>query len=236
MHELSAEQYDLLTAHTDYEREAHHLRDRLWRIDAGIHSVLDVACGTGAHDEILCQFYEVDGLDSHPGFLQLARQRNPGGTYHEADMCNFRLDRMYDVVLCLSGSIGYAQTYGHLVAALRCCREHLTNRGIVLVEPWIEPAQWQNDLVSESHNERDGVHLTRLAHHRRMGGLAAIDCHYLIGTPKTGIIHRTERHEMGLFTHQHIHQALNEVGLTQIDFDPDALGRGLYTARMEVDG
>ena len=235
MHELSADHYDLLFAHKDYQREAHHLRDRLWRVNPGMHSVLDVACGTGAHDEVLCQFYEVDGLDVHPGFLELARKRNPGGTYHETDMCNFRLDRMYDVILCL-GSIGYAQSYGHLVAVLRCCSEHLLNGGVLVVEPWLEPSQWPNDTVAQLHNERDGMHITRLAHHHRVGSIAAIDFHYLIGSPKTEIIHRTERHELGLFTRDDTRQALVEVGLTGVEYDPQGMAHGLFSARKEQVG
>ena len=227
MYKLSAHDYDLLYSQKDYEREAHTLRERLWRIDAGLHSILDVACGTGAHDEILCQYYEVDGLDLHAPFLECARLRNPGGTYHEADMCDFRLDRMYDAILCLFGSIGYTQTYGHLVAALRCCRDHLTQRGVVIVEPWVEPERWQSDHVWQTHSEREGVHITRMTHGHRMGGICAMDFYYLIGSPAAGIIHQQERHELGLFTKEHIRQALIEAGLTHVDYDADGLGHGL---------
>lgn len=236
--ELSAEHYDLLHAHKDREREAHHLRDRLWRLDPGLHSVLNLGCATGRHDEVLSQFYEVDGLDLHPGFLAQARQRNPGGHYYEADLCDFRLDRMYDAIVCLSGTIGYAQTYGRLVAAMRCCREHLMAQGVIVIEPWIEPARWHNDALQDLHNERDGVHIARLAHSRRLGGISAIDYHYLIGSPGDGIIHRQERHELGLFTAEHMRQGLSEAGLALLEYDPEGLsrtgtGRGVYIARRE---
>jgi SAM-dependent methyltransferase len=236
--ELSADHYDLLHSHKRYEREAHHLRDRLWRIEPGLQKVLDLGCGTGAHDEILSQFYEVDGLDLHTGFLERARQRNPGGHYYEADMCDFRLDRMYDAIVCLFGSIGYAQTYGRLVSALRCCREHLTQRGVVIIEPWVEPERWHNDAIRHLHNERDGSHIVRMAHGRRHGGISVIDCHYLIGTPGEGVTHRQERHEVGLFTSEHMRQGLDEAGLALLDYDAlglasDETGRGLYIARAK---
>jgi hypothetical protein len=80
------------------------------------------------------------------------------------------------------------------------------------------------------------MHITRLAHHHRIGSLAAIDFHYLVGSPKTGIIHRTERHELGLFTRDDTRQALVEVGLTGIDYDPQGMTHGLYTARKEQVG
>ena len=74
MFQLSAEHYDALYATKDYEREAHLLRDRLSRIDPSLHTVLDVACGTGAHDEHLCRFYEVDGLDLRTEFTADLKQ------------------------------------------------------------------------------------------------------------------------------------------------------------------
>ena len=153
MFQLSAEHYDALYATKDYEREAHLLRDRLSRIDPSLHTVLDVACGTGAHDEHLCRFYEVDGLDLRTEFLDGARRRNARGQYHVVDMREFRLDRLYDTVLCLFSSIGYARTRIDLARTLACFREHLTPRGIVVIEPWLTPDAW----VSPSTRVDNGV-------------------------------------------------------------------------------
>ena len=120
---------------TQHWREAHRLRKRLSRLDPSLHTVLDVACGTGAHDEHLCRYYEVDGLDLRTEFLDAARRRNPSGRYHVADMREFRLDRLYDTVPCLFSSIGYARTGADLERTLACFRDHLTPRGVVVIEP-----------------------------------------------------------------------------------------------------
>jgi len=56
-----------------------------------------------------------------------------------------------------------------------------------------------------------------------------MDFHYLVATPK-GIEHFTERHELGLFSHEDYLSALQASGLDVV-YDPDPeklMGRGVY--------
>ena len=57
----------------------------------GAASLLDVACGTGAHLRHLRSRYEVVGLDIDPGMLEQAREALPGVTLVEGDMRSFGL-------------------------------------------------------------------------------------------------------------------------------------------------
>ena len=64
----------------------------------------------------------------------------------------------------------------------------------------------------------------------KKGSLSIIDFHYLVGS-KSGIIHFTERHELGLFTVEEMKNAFKQVGL-KVKYDPEGLtGRGLYIAQ-----
>lgn len=235
MFQLSAEHYDHLYATKDYEREAHLLRDRLARMDPSLHTVLDVACGTGTHDEHLCQFYEVDGLDLRPEFLDAARKRNASGRYHAADMRDFRLDRLYDAVLCLFSSIGYTKTTQDLLRALTCCREHLTPRGVVVIEPWLTPEQWQAPSVRWDHGPAGDVSIVRMGRStRREAGsdiISVMEFHYLVGTTQA-VEYSRETHELGLFSRRQMESALLQAGFHDVHFDTEGLScRGLYVAR-----
>jgi SAM-dependent methyltransferase len=234
--QLSAENYDVLHASKDYEREAHLLRERLSRLDPSLHTVLDVACGTGAHDKHLCRYYEVDGLDLRTEFLDAARRRNPSGRYHVADMREFRLDRLYDIVLCLFSSIGYNRTGADLERTLACFRDHLTHRGVVVIEPWLTPDEWEAPSTRSDHGGAGDVSIVRMTRSTRReegtDSLSVMDFHYLIGTPK-GIDYSHETHELGLFSHRQMESALVEAGFHDVHHDTHGLtGRGLYIARV----
>ena len=236
MFQLSAEHYDTLYAAKDYEREAHLLRHRLSHLDPSLHTVLDIACGTGIHDEHLCRFYEVDGLDLKPEFLEAARRRNASGRYHVGDMRDFRLDRLYDVAICLFSSIGYARTHVKLVQTLTCFRDHLTPRGVVVVEPWLTPEMWDAPSVRWDHGGGSGDSIVRMAHSSRReegaDSVSVMEFHYLVGTAQ-GVEYSRETHEMGLYTRRQMESAMVEAGFSDVHHDPVGLtGRGLYLARV----
>ena len=63
-------------------------------------------------------------------------------------MRDFRLDRRHDVVVCRS--IGHVEAVENLLRALKCFRQHLTSSGIVLIEPWITPREWEPNSIQ--HN------------------------------------------------------------------------------------
>ena len=60
-------------------------------------------------------------------------------------------------------------------------------------------------------------------------GVSVMDFHYLVATPE-GIEHLTERHELGLFSHEDYLSALQARGLNVV-YDPEPeklMGRGVY--------
>jgi ubiquinone/menaquinone biosynthesis C-methylase UbiE len=113
MYQKSAVYYDTIyrAVGKDYEAEARRVHELIQnhKRSAG-HRLLDVACGTGGHVQHLKEQYLVEGLDKNPDMLELARIRNPGTTFHVADMTDFQLDSSFDAVVCLLSSIGYVRT------------------------------------------------------------------------------------------------------------------------------
>jgi Methylase involved in ubiquinone/menaquinone biosynthesis len=79
----------------DYVAEAnkvHKFIQKHKRTDS--NTLLDVACGTGAHAGPLSKHYKVEGLDLDTKMLAVARKKYPNIRFHVGDMINF------DLVVC----------------------------------------------------------------------------------------------------------------------------------------
>ena len=67
----------------DYPAEVARLEELVeGRKRSSGNRLLDVACGTGRHLELLRERYLVEGLDLDPAMLAIARERLPGVSLH----------------------------------------------------------------------------------------------------------------------------------------------------------
>lgn len=220
----------------DYEAEASQIAELLALEIPGARSVLDVGCGTAEHARLLHtrHGYLVAGLDIEPRFIGLARKKLPGADFWTEDMAEFSLGRSFDVILCLFSAIGYVVTLDRLESALRSFRAHVSPGGLVLVEPWFQPAAWSHGRVFVHTAESDDLSVVWMSHSGHDGGRSILDFHYLIGT-RDGVEHRTERHELGLFTKEEMEAAFVAAGFDSVEHDPEGLiGRGMYLARVAL--
>ena len=111
--------------------------------------------------------------------------------------------------------------------------KHLLPGGVLLIEPWFTPEQWNPGRVYTLHVDEPNLNIIRMSHSGQRGNLSVLEFQYLVGTPK-GIKHSTEIHILGLFTHKEYLDAFKAAGLSVIH-DPKGLdGRGLYIAKKAV--
>jgi ubiquinone/menaquinone biosynthesis C-methylase UbiE len=190
-------------------------------------SLLDVACGTGTHAGWLSEHYQVAGMDLNANMLKVARKKHPELRFVRGDMRDFDLGRQFDIIICLFSAIGYMRTKTELRDAITSMSRHLLPSGILLVEPWFTPEQWNVGRVSTILVEKPELKIVRMSHSRKQGKISLLDFHYLVGTSKD-IKQIVEHHEFGLFTHMEYLEAFRKAGL-DVSHDPDGVdGRGLY--------
>jgi len=222
----SAAFYDAIYAWKDYEAEAQHLHE-LIQHHGPAWSLLDVACGTGAHLTFLRANYVVEGLDLNPEMLAIARAHLPGVPFHLASMLDFDLGRHFDVVTCLFGSIGYSKTVPAMRQAVAAMARHVNRNGLLIIEPWLTPEAFTWPRLSAQFVDLPDLKIARISRNALENRLSILDFRYLVGTP-TDIDYFTERHELGLFTSEDLTSAFEACGL-QVSYDEKGLnGRGLY--------
>jgi SAM-dependent methyltransferase len=228
----SAAFYDALYSFKDYKAEADFLTTLLRvRLGEGRLTVLDVACGTGAHIWQMREKFDFEGIDLDPGLLQIARERNRGVPFHLLDMAEFGLGKQFDAVLCLFSAIGYAKTLPRLQSTIQCFADHVRPGGLIVVEPWFTPDAWKPGTLHALHIDEPDLKLTRMSKSPAIGpgDIVAMEMHYLVGAP-AGVEHFMEVHEMGMFTHDQYVEAFNLAGLKVERLEEGLMGRGVYVA------
>jgi SAM-dependent methyltransferase len=220
--------YDAIYSWKDYPAEAGRIDAAIRSRRPGAKTLLDVACGTGKHLELLRDRYRVEGVDLDPKMLEIAGARlGPGIPLHVGDMRDFDLGRTFDVVICLFSSIGYARTEDDLRRAVGSLVRHAGPGGVVLVEPWFTPDQWEPGHLDATFVDEPDLKIARVTLSGPATSPMTLTFHYLVGTGD-GIEHFTEDHEVGMFTHQQYVEAFRAAGVEPEHESEGPMGRGLY--------
>ncbi len=225
----SAELYDAVYASKDYGEEVQRLEAliRQHRNSPG-NRLLDVGCGTGGHLVHLRQRYAVEGLDLDEGMLAVARRRLPGVPFHHGDMLDFDLGSRYDVVVCLFSAIGYASTLPQMRQAVATMAGHLLPGGVLAIEPWLPPETWRPGLPHAVFVDRPDLKVARMnVSAPAVDNISVLDFHYMVADA-SGVREFTERHALGLFSHEQYLKAFAAAGLTVRHEAEGLTGRGLY--------
>lgn len=228
----TAELYDLFYDWKDYAAESARIRELVASRVPNAQTLLDVACGTGLHLEHLRAWYAVEGVDLDEGLVAVAGRKLPGVPVRTADMRDFDLDRRFDVVTCLFGSIGYVETPEALRSSVASMARHLAPEGILILDPWLTPEGFDPTHPTRAVLvEQPGLAAVRLNDSRIEGRLSIMDFHYLIARPGTRVEHLVETHSLGLFTDEEYRGAFEAAGLSA-EHDPEGLiGRGLWVCQ-----
>lgn len=226
--------YDAIyEAMKDYAAEAERLRHLLERYaQRPVRELLDMACGTGLHDQYLKHHYYVEGADLSPSQLAIARRRCPDLVFHEADMTNFDLARDYDAVTCLFSAIGHVITEEKLRDAVRAMAAHVRPGGLVVIEPFIEPTDFCPGRISVDEGGDGDALVVRVTYSERAGNVLKLTMHHYISVAGKVSVAHPLRFDIAMFTAGQLRDAMESAGL-EVFHDPEGLmGRGLYIGRV----
>jgi SAM-dependent methyltransferase len=232
------ELYDFFYDHShirDYDEETRWIARRIQAVHPGAKTILDVGCATGEHALRLSVHYEVDGIDKNQAYIQRAMAKLSTRRFASADMTDFDMQKQYDMLLCLSGTIAYTKTIQNLIQALKNFRDHLAPGGHILLEPWFSPPQeaesvdYPVGIINMFTAETPDQKVCRMVHTRRQGNLSILNFVYLIGRPE-GVQLTRELHELGLYSREEMEEAFSMSGLQAVYEEDGLSGRGLYTA------
>ncbi|GHB16646.1 hypothetical protein GCM10010377_02960 [Streptomyces viridiviolaceus] len=196
-------------------------------------SLLDVACGTGAHLGPFSKLFTVaEGVEIAAPMRELALRRRPGLTVHEGDMRDFDLGRQYSVVTCMFCAIGYLGSVAEMRSAVAAMARHLVPGGVLVVEPWWFPEQFVEGYVAGDF-ARDGDRtVARISHSTLQGRATRMEVRFLVGEP-TGIRTFTEIDVLTLFTREEYEQAFTDAGCSVAYQPGPPTGRGLFVGVKE---
>lgn len=227
-----ARYYDALYHWKDYSAEVRRLRAVITAAGPPGDSLLDVACGTGRHLELLTGFQRT-GIDLNPDMLAAARQRLPNVEFLTGDMRSLDLGRRFAVVTCLFSSIGYLETVTELQQTYARFARHLVPGGVLVVEPWFTPVDFKAGHTSLTYYPGDDLKIARLGYSTVEGRISVLEMEYLIAERDRGITHHRDVHRMGLFTREEHLEALQAAGI-KARFEEEGLmeGRGLYVGKV----
>ena len=234
MFSKSTQYYDRIyaTKLKDYQTESARLLEIVRsRTPRELCSLLDVACGTGVHLQILApEFDEAHGIDLDPDMVQIAQSKLTECSIHQGNMIDFNLGREFDLVACLFSSIGYVHTIENLNAAIANMARHTAPGGVVIVEPWLSAEQLDPRHLHAVFIDDDDLKLARMSNMRIIDRISRFDFHYLVSTREEGTHHFVEQHDLGLFTVDEHLEAFRLAGL-DVEYDEKGLmNRGLYIA------
>jgi SAM-dependent methyltransferase len=166
-----AEYYDIFYSDKNYPAEALFVHECLQRFgDGNIHSLLELACGSGNHAlQLEAHGYQIIATDYSESLLAVAQgkaqKKGSKVDFRLADMRSLELEeRRFDAALCLFDSIGYVQTNDALMRVLTGVQAHLRPGGLFIFEFWHAAAMVKGyDPVRVGRWPMDGGDLLRIS-------------------------------------------------------------------------
>lgn len=163
--EKYAAYYDVFNMGKNYAQECAFIELCIQKYSAiPVHSILDIACGTGLHSKNLSEKgYSMTGVDLSDEMIRKAKeQKIQNANFSVGNMCNFDLQKKFDCAVCMFASIGYVTENKNVAAIFKTARAHVKSGGLYVFDCWNGLAVMHEPPISRTkHVEADGLKINR---------------------------------------------------------------------------
>lgn len=218
-----AKYYDKIYHFKDYKAECEVLRQliAIYKESDG-NDLLDIACGTGSHLQYFNDYNRV-GIDLNPEMVKLAKQKIPEAEIKEMDMTALKINKNFDVVMCLFSSIGYILEKEKLIQTIKGFTDHLKKGGVLIIQPWLSKETYKTGSPHMTTYEDKDLKIARVNLSEMKGDNSYFEMHYLIGEKDKKVQHFIEHHELAFFSNEFIISLMQDNGLTTEYYEDESL-------------
>ena len=223
---LYSNYYDLLYSDKSYVDEVQYIEKLIKNNTNSAKTILDLGCGTGKHDELLCdKGYKVHGIDLSLDMLkkafERAKNRDHELSFSHSNIQDLNLLEKFDVVVSLFHVVSYQNSNIELTKCFEVAKKHLKDGGVFIFDFWYGPGVL-TDLpkVRVKRLENNDVKFTRIAEPFMNSMRNTVDVQYdvFIEDKHDGkIIEKKELHKMRYFFDTELEMVCDKLGFDIIN-------------------
>jgi len=178
---------------------------------SGGNKLLDIACGTGRHAQLLKDDFDVLGVDINPEMLEIARGKLPDINFIEGDMKKLNLEEKFDVVICMFSAMNYNTTREEFKGTLENFYTHLNEGGVLIFDYGINKENWIEGLVSVDTVVVDDLKLARICQSHLENGIFQANFVFLIKEDGK-LDFDIDQHKLGVLGIEEVIDSMTETG------------------------
>jgi ubiquinone/menaquinone biosynthesis C-methylase UbiE len=208
--------YDKIYEHVDYRGESEfiNLAVKKHKTSPGFE-LMDMACGTGSHAQILKNDFKVTGVDINKDMLKIAREKVPEADFIQGDMKDLEIEAKFDVVICIFSAIHYNTNYSELEITLTNFYKHMEDGGILIYDLSFNNENWIEGLVSVDTVVEDKLKIARICQSQLTNGIFNANFVFLV-KDNGEFDFDIDEHKLGVFGVNEVLKLMERVGFNTV--------------------
>lgn len=150
-YDIFAPFYDVVMG--DRSKVAKKITELIGEFNPNAKTILELAVGTGTNLVPFADNYEVSGLDLSEGMLGVARAKLPGVNFYNQSMADFKIDKKFDVIMCLFDSINHILDFAQWKVMFENAKQHLADSGTFIFD--VNTPEKLKRVVDEKPGQRE---------------------------------------------------------------------------------